>query len=136
MAIRLEKASLYLDMSTGSSALREHMHRNRVQVTERGRGKRRLNTNGRLHIGGVVLGTEVDMKVDVVVLVRPRGIVCCAHCALCTLVVVRLKLKLGMVSTKCRRFGYLIFFVATYYIIGKRERKNNKKKKEKKLFIL
>jgi hypothetical protein len=25
----------------------------------------------------VVLGTDVDMKVDVVVLVRPRAIVCC-----------------------------------------------------------
>ena len=83
-----------------------------------------MNTNGRLHIGGVVLGTDVDMKVDAVVLVRPRGIVCCAHCALCTLVVVRL--KLAMVSTKCRRFGYIIFFVATYYINGKREKKKIK----------
>jgi len=79
-----------------------------------------------LHIGGgVVLGTEVDMKVDVVVLVRPRAIVCCGHCALCTLAVV-LSLELGMVSTKCRRFGYLLFFIATYYYLQKREGKKIK----------
>lgn len=72
-----------------------------------------MDTNGCLHIGGVVLGTDVDMKVDVVVLVRPRAIVCCGHCVLCTPVVVLL--KLGMVSTKCRRFDYLLFFIATYY---------------------
>lgn len=78
-----------------------------------------MDTNGCLHIGGVVLGTDVDMKVDVVVLVRPRAIVCCGHCALCTPVVVLL--KLGMVSTKCRRFDYLLFFIATYYFLQKRE---------------
>jgi hypothetical protein len=123
MAIHLEKASLYLDMSTGSSAPREQLDRNRVQVTERGRGKWRWDTDGCLHIGGgVVLGTDVDMKVGVVVLVRPRAIVCCGNCALSTLVVVLLELR--MVSTKCRRFGYLIFFATCYFFYFFNKRTN------------
>ena len=72
MAIFIEKASLYFDMSIGSWSwcwAREHLQRNRVQGTE-------WDTNGFFHIGGVILGNEVDRKVEVVVLVRPSAIVC------------------------------------------------------------
>jgi hypothetical protein len=72
MAIFIEKASLYFDMSIGSWCwcwAREHLQRNRVQGTE-------WDTNGFDHVGGVILGNEVDRKVEVVVLVRPRAIVC------------------------------------------------------------
>lgn len=72
MAICIEKASLYFDMSIGCWWwwwAREHLQRNWVQGTER-------DTDGFFHIGGVIVRNEVAKKVEVVTLVMPRAIAC------------------------------------------------------------
>lgn len=63
-------------MSIEFLAPREHVQNKRVKVTERGRGRWRRHINDSLHSGVPILGSEVDMKVEEVLLINPRAIVC------------------------------------------------------------